>query len=135
MSNIYGKNVRVSIFGESHGAGIGIVIDGVKPGTPVDMDRIAVQMARRAPGGSLATARREADQVEILSGILNGKAEGTPICGIIRNTDTRSSDYLKTAGLSTVSRKEKCLVSRRGFGYNMDNSIEQKTNRRLSHEF
>ena len=106
MSNIYGKNVRVSIFGESHGAGIGIVIDGVKPGTPVDMDRIAVQMARRAPGGSLATARREADQVEILSGILNGKAEGTPICGIIRNTDTRSSDYLKTAGLLRPSHAD-----------------------------
>ena len=106
MSNIYGKNVRVSIFGESHGAGFGIVIDGVKPGTPVDMDRIAVQMARRAPGGSLATARREADQVEILSGILNGKAEGTPICGIIRNTDTRSSDYLKTAGLLRPSHAD-----------------------------
>lgn len=106
MSNIYGRNIRISIFGESHGAGIGIVIDGVKPGTPVDMDKIAAQMARRAPGGSLSTARKEADQVEILSGILNGRAEGTPICGIIRNTDTRSSDYLKTAGLLRPSHAD-----------------------------
>ncbi|MBQ5960112.1 MAG: chorismate synthase [Firmicutes bacterium] len=106
MSNTYGRNIRISIFGESHGAGIGIVIDGVRPGTPVDMDRIAVQMARRAPGGSLSTARKEADQVEILSGVLNGRAEGTPICGIIRNTDTRSSDYLKTAGLLRPSHAD-----------------------------
>jgi len=94
MSSIWGRNIRISLFGESHGAGIGVVLDGFPSGLVLDMDRIAAEMARRRPGtGKHATARVEADQVEILSGVYNGKTTGTPLCGIIRNTDTKSVDY------------------------------------------
>ncbi|MBQ7486800.1 MAG: chorismate synthase [Clostridia bacterium] len=94
MRGNFGEHYKLSIFGESHGPGIGIVIDGIPAGTPIDEAEIARYMARRAPGRDpTATARAEADQVEILSGVLNGHACGTPVCGIIRNTNTRSSDY------------------------------------------
>ncbi|GAB1475714.1 chorismate synthase [Bacillota bacterium] len=93
MSNIWGRNLRLSIFGESHGEGIGIVIDGLPAGFAPDISLIEAQMARRAPGGCLATPRKEADRVEILSGLFKGKTTGAPLCGIIRNRDTRSSDY------------------------------------------
>lgn len=96
MSNTWGKNIRLSIFGESHGAGIGMVLDGLPAGTPIDREEIRRQMARRAPGGALATSRKEADEVEFLSGIVDDVTCGSPICGIIRNTNTRSHDYEKT---------------------------------------
>lgn len=95
MSNIWGRNLRLSIFGESHGEGIGIVIDGLPPGIFLDLDEINRHMARRAPGGYLSTPRREEDRVEILSGVFNGSTTGAPLCGIIRNKDTRSGDYIK----------------------------------------
>lgn len=94
MSSIYGRNFKISIFGESHGVGIGVVIDGCPAGIPLDLDRIANEMARRRPGqGKHATLRSEADRVEILSGFYNGKTTGTPLTGIIRNTDAHSVDY------------------------------------------
>lgn len=96
MSNIWGSNLKLSIFGESHGGGIGIVIDGLPPGHQLDMEEIDKHMKRRAPGTSeLATPRKEADGVEILSGVFNGYTTGAPMCGIIRNDDTRSKDYIK----------------------------------------
>lgn len=92
--NTWGENIRFSIFGESHGGAIGAVIDGIPSGTPIDVDYIEKRMQRRRPGKNLlSTARNEADKVEILSGLKDGKTCGTPICGIIRNSDTRSSDY------------------------------------------
>ena len=92
--NTFGEQLKLSIFGESHGNGIGIVIDGLPPGLAVDEAFIASEMARRAPGNSrLATPRKEPDQVEILSGVFNGFTTGAPICGMIRNTNTRSKDY------------------------------------------
>jgi chorismate synthase len=93
VSNTWGRNLRLSIFGESHGNGIGIVIDGLPPGFSVDLDEVGRQMARRAPGGILSTPRQEKDTVEILSGLFNGKTTGAPLCGLIRNKDTRSGDY------------------------------------------
>lgn len=94
--NIWGRNLRLSIFGESHGEGIGIVIDGLPPGFSVDMEGVNFHMARREPGQSeLTTPRKEADQVEILSGIFNGVTTGAPLCGIIRNRNIRSQDYTK----------------------------------------
>ncbi len=82
------------IFGESHGPAIGVTLEGVRPGLALDMDQVAAEMARRAPGNSpLATARKEADQVNILSGIFEGVTTGTPLCATIANTDTRSKDY------------------------------------------
>lgn len=94
MSSTWGKNIRISVFGESHGIGIGVVLDGFPAGLTLDMERIAAEMARRRPGtGKHATARSEADQVEILSGVYCGRTTGAPLCGIIRNTDAKSGDY------------------------------------------
>ena len=94
MRGNFGEHFRLTIFGESHGPAIGIVIDGVPAGTPIDEAAIAADMARRAPGNDpTATARKEADAVRIVSGILNGRATGTPLCGMIENTNTRSGDY------------------------------------------
>jgi chorismate synthase len=91
---MWGNQVKISIFGESHGAGIGVVLDGLPAGEPVDRDAVLAEMARRAPGRDAAsTARREADEPEILSGLLHDKTTGAPLCAVIRNTDTHSADY------------------------------------------
>ena len=88
------------IFGESHGPAIGVVLEHVPPGIAVDMDFIRAEMARRAPGKSpMSTARREADEPHILSGVFEGKTTGTPLCAVIENTDTRSRDYAKLKDL------------------------------------
>lgn len=97
MSGIFGNNIKVSIFGESHGNGIGITINGLPSGFEIDMDKVLQEMERRAPGkNKLSTARKESDLPEILSGYFEGKTTGTPFCAIIRNSDTRSKDYSKT---------------------------------------
>ena len=96
MSAIWGNNIKISIFGESHGNAIGINIDGLPSGFEIDMEKVKFEMARRAPGrSSLSTARSEEDLPEILSGYFEGKTTGTPLCAIIRNKDTRSKDYSK----------------------------------------
>lgn len=88
------------IFGESHGPAIGVVLEHVPSGIVVDMDFIRAEMARRAPGKSpMSTARREADEPHILSGVFEGKTTGTPLCAVIENTDTRSRDYAKLKDL------------------------------------
>lgn len=88
------------IFGESHGPAIGVVLEHVPSGIVVDMDFIRAEMARRAPGKSpMSTARREADEPHILSGVFEGKTTGTPLCAVIENTDTRSKDYAKLKDL------------------------------------
>ena len=94
MSSTYGQQLRLSIFGQSHGEGIGVTVDGFPAGMEIDMDRLLGEMARRAPGQSaLTTARREADAPEFLSGVLNGRTTGQPICAVIRNTNQHSRDY------------------------------------------
>ena len=94
--NVWGSRLKISIFGESHGVGIGVVVDGIPSGLRVDEDFIRHEMQRRAPGrDKLSTPRKEGDEVEILSGVVDGFTTGTPICGIIRNTNTRSRDYHK----------------------------------------
>ncbi len=88
------------IFGESHGPAIGVVLEHVPSGIVVDMDFIRAEMARRAPGRSpMSTARREADEPHILSGVFEGKTTGTPLCAVIENADTRSKDYAKLKDL------------------------------------
>lgn len=100
MSGMWGNKFKVSIFGESHGAGIGITIDGLPSGFEINMDEVLIEMARRAPGKSkLSTARKEADLPEILSGFFEGKTTGTPLCAIIRNSDQHSRDYGKLKDL------------------------------------
>lgn len=93
--------MRYTIFGESHGPAIGVVLEDVPPGLALDLDEIAFQLARRAPGkNALSTARREADEPEILSGYFQGHTTGTPLAAVIRNTDTRSRDYAATRALA-----------------------------------
>lgn len=90
----WGNAVKISIFGESHGKGIGVVIDGLPAGEKIDMDKVLEQMARRAPGHDrAATTRLESDTPEILSGMLNDTTTGAPVCAVIMNTNTRSQDY------------------------------------------
>lgn len=93
MKNTFGSSVAVTIFGESHGNMIGAVLDGLAAGVDVDEKFIASQMELRKSVGSLSTARREADEVKIVSGVFNGKTTGTPVTLIIENKDTRSKDY------------------------------------------
>ncbi|WP_113886080.1 chorismate synthase [Clostridium butyricum] len=100
MSGMWGNKLKISIFGESHGAGIGITIDGLPSGIEIDMEEVLKEMARRAPGKSkLSTARKEGDQPEILSGFFEGKTTGTPLCAVIRNSDQHSKDYGKLKDL------------------------------------
>ena len=96
-----------TIFGESHGPAIGVVLEGVPSGVEMDLDFIRAELQRRAPGKSaLTTARKEADEPEILSGVFDGKTTGTPLCAIIRNTDTRSKDYAKLKHLPRPSHAD-----------------------------
>lgn len=100
MSGIFGNNIKLAIFGESHGDAIGITIDGLKPGIKLDMDYINTQMKRRAPGtSSFTTSRKETDNFKILSGYFNGRTTGTPMCVIIENKDKHSKDYEKIKNL------------------------------------
>ena len=94
MGATFGRNLRMTIFGESHGKGIGLVLDGLPPGTPIDGDFIKEEMARRAPGQNrLSTRRQEKDAFIIESGVFEGKATGTPLCVLIPNSDQHSKDY------------------------------------------
>ena len=94
MSSTYGTVFKLSTFGESHGPGIGVVIDGCPAGLAFDTDFIQHELDRRKPGQSrITTQRREADEFEVLSGVFEGRTQGTPIALLIRNTDQRSKDY------------------------------------------
>ena len=94
-SNTFGTIFRVTTFGESHGAAIGAVVDGMPAGVVIDTDFIQRDLDRRRPGAGAAgsTSRRESDKVEILSGVFENKSTGTPIAMLIRNSDQHSSDY------------------------------------------
>jgi len=94
MSGIYGMNIKMAIYGESHGASIGLVIDGVPPGLQLDLEQIEKEMARRAPGkNQLSTQRKESDSFAIQSGFFEGYTTGTPLCVVIKNSDQHSKDY------------------------------------------
>jgi len=94
MGNRYGKIFGISTFGESHGAAIGVIIDGVPAGIRIDESEIQKELSRRKPGQSrITTQRKEEDVVELLSGVFHGQSTGTPISMLIRNADHRSKDY------------------------------------------
>lgn len=94
MSSTYGKIVKIATFGESHGVGIGVVLEGCPAGIALDTEFIQSELDRRKPGQSrITTQRREADEFEVLSGVFEGKTTGTPIALLIRNEDQRSKDY------------------------------------------
>ena len=99
MKNTFGHHLSVTLFGESHGAAIGAVLDGLCPGLPIDEENIIRMLRLRQPGGAISTTRNEKDQFEILSGAVNGIATGTPLTIIIRNQDTKSSDYAQMQAL------------------------------------
>ena len=98
MKNVYGHNLTVTLFGESHGQAIGAVIDGIASGIKVDEDFIKSQLSLRRPSGSISTARSEEDNFKILSGVFGGVTTGTPICIVIENQNTVSKDYSDIEG-------------------------------------
>ena len=94
MSSTYGENLKLSIFGQSHGPAIGITLDGIPAGLPVDFDKLQTFLNRRAPGqNDWSTPRKEEDKPEFLAGIVDGYTCGAPIAAIIHNNNTRSGDY------------------------------------------
>jgi len=94
MGNTFGHLFRITTFGESHGGGVGVVIDGCPPRLEISVEEIQAELNRRRPGQSkITTPRNEADQCEILSGMVDGKTTGTPIALLVRNKDQRSQDY------------------------------------------
>jgi chorismate synthase len=94
MGNTFGHLFRITTFGESHGGGVGVVVDGCPPQLEISAEEIQVELDRRRPGQSkIVTPRKEADTCEILSGVFEGKTLGTPIAMLVRNKDTRSQDY------------------------------------------
>ena len=102
MSSEFGHLLKVSVFGQSHGKAIGVVIDGLPAGEAVDLEELQTFLDRRKPGKSpLSTARKETDTPTFLSGLENGKTCGAPLCAVIENGDQHSSDY---AGLTDTPR-------------------------------
>ena len=94
MSSIYGENIKLSIFGQSHGTAIGMTLDGIPAGLPIDLESLQAFLNRRAPGqNDFSTPRREEDRPEFLSGILDGYTCGAPISAVIYNKNKRSGDY------------------------------------------
>ena len=107
MSSTWGKNIKISIFGESHGTSIGVVVDGLPSGLKLDEDELLAFMSRRAPGkASFSTPRKEKDLPKIQSGLFNGCTTGTPLCAIIENTNTQSKDYAGISGLARPSHAD-----------------------------
>lgn len=113
MSANWGKNIELSLFGESHGKAIGIVIGNLPAGITLDFESIKKDLARRAPGkNKMSTARKEKDEVEIMSGVIDGVTTGAPLVGMIYNSDQHSKDYsylkeLMRPGHSDYSAYEK----------------------------
>lgn len=94
MLNSFGNLLKITSFGESHGSGVGVVVDGFPAGIEIDFDAVQSELDRRKPGQSrITTQRKEADKFEILSGVFDGKSTGAPIAILIRNSDAKSKDY------------------------------------------
>lgn len=107
MSSIIGNRIKVSIFGESHGEAIGCVIDGLPAGIELDFDKIYSDMSRRAPGKDrTATPRLEKDEPHVVSGIIEGITTGAPLCAVIQNTNTKSSDYSNVMSVPRPSHSD-----------------------------
>jgi chorismate synthase len=106
MKNTFGNNITLTIFGESHGVSVGCVLDGMPAGIPIDYGYINKLLSLRRPSGAISTARSEEDAFEIHSGVFNGYTTGTPICIIIPNMDTRSSDYKSISDLARPSHAD-----------------------------
>lgn len=113
--NTFGKLFTLTTFGESHGVAVGGVVDGMPPGIPIDIDFIQRELARRKPGQSrITTDRKELDQVELLSGVFEGKSTGTPIGFIVRNRNQLSKDYDSIANLFRPSHADYTYYNKYG---------------------
>ncbi len=117
MSCNFGNNIKITIFGQSHSNAIGVVIDGLPAGFKIDTEKVSSFMARRAPGQSdLSTPRKEADEVKILSGVVDNVTCGAPLCAVIENTNTRSDDYEKFRNLPRPSHSDfAAMIKHNGF--------------------
>ena len=106
MSDTFGRKIKVTIFGESHGPAIGCVVDGLPAGLPVDTAVIDRCLTMRRPGGAISTARVEADPYVIESGVRDGHTTGTAVCIVIPNGDTKSADYSEMASVARPSHAD-----------------------------
>ncbi len=106
MRNTIGRNITLTLFGESHGEAIGAVLDGMPAGIEVCDGFIAEQLSKRRPSGAIETARVENDNFSIISGVFNGHTTGAPICILIPNNNTRSADYEKNYGIARPSHAD-----------------------------
>ncbi|MFM7363894.1 MAG: chorismate synthase [Cuspidothrix sp.] len=116
MGNTFGHLFRITTFGESHGGGVGVIIDGCPPQLEISPAEIQFELDRRRPGQSkITTPRKEADTCEILSGVFEGKTLGTPIAILVRNKDTRSQDYDEMARKYRPSHADATYDAKYGF--------------------
>ena len=116
MRNTFGHLFTLTTFGESHGAAIGGVVDGMPAGIDIDVDFIQEELNRRKPGQSrLTTARQEGDVVELLSGVFEGKSTGCPIGFIVRNTNQHSNDYENIRDVYRPSHADYTYTQKYGF--------------------
>lgn len=106
MRNSIGRNIVLTLFGESHGDAIGVVLDGMAPGIEVNDEFIAAQLSKRRPQGGTDTARVEKDNYKIISGVFGGYTTGAPVCIVIPNENTRSGDYGKNYGIARPSHAD-----------------------------
>ncbi len=106
MKNTFGNRVTVTLFGESHGPSVGVVLDGLAPGMSVDTTYIEKMLSRRRPAGAISTTRQEKDPFVIESGVFEGRTTGTPVCIRIPNEDTRSGEYSATRWLARPSHAD-----------------------------
>lgn len=107
MSSSYGKNIKITIFGQSHSEGIGVCVEGLPPGHKIDMEALSLFLSRRAPGqNAWSTGRREADVPEFISGLAGDVTCGAPLTALIRNTDTRPLDYSELFDLPRPSHAD-----------------------------
>jgi len=117
MSATWGRNIRITIFGESHGNCVGGVVDGLPPGIVLPADLIELELRRRKPGGNLATSRKEDDAYEIISGLYQGRTTGAPLAVVFKNCDTKSDDYDEMRKKPRPSHADYVsMVKYKGFG-------------------
>jgi len=114
MSNSFGVIFRLTTFGESHGPALGAIIDGCPAGVPFDLELLRRDLSRRRPGQALTTARSEADEPEVLSGVFEGITTGAPIAVLVRNTDQRSKDYSELKDLFRPSHADYTYTAKYG---------------------
>ena len=116
MASTYSKNIKITIFGESHNEEMGVVLDGIAPGLEIDFDFIKSELRRRQ-GGELSSPRKDSDEFRVVSGYFEGKTTGTPLAFIIKNNDIDSSKYYENRGIMRPSHADYAIYEK-SLGYN-----------------